>query len=220
MRRIWTIILSILMLTVWSPGAAESSVPAAANIMEQCAASAVRLEVFNANGDRIGTGSGFVAFDPPVLVTACHVIVNMAYMIATRDDGTTFRIDRAIDADEEIDIALCALPEDAMVDPLPMAAFRPARGDGIIAIGSQFGLVNLVSLGNVCGWWKTEETDWILFSAPISAGCSGGPLLNDAGEVTGVIIGSYDQAQNLNIAAPAEAAVALYGSDMDKGGNE
>ncbi len=177
--------------------------------IEAWADSVVRLEVYDARGDKIGTGSGFAAFEPAVLVTACHVIVNMDYMIATRDDGATFRIDRAIDADEDADVAILELPEDAALTPLACAKTDPLRGEAVTAIGSQFGLLNLVTLGNVCGRWETKEANWILFTAPVSEGSSGGPLLNKNGEAIGVIVGTYEKGQNLNLAAPVERAAVL-----------
>ena len=177
------------------------------------AASVVKLEVFDADDNRIGTGSGFAAFDEPLLITARHVIVNMEYMIATKDDGTTFRIDQVIEDDEASDLVLCVLPEDAGIKALPLAAAEPKRGAGVIAIGSQFGVNNLVTTGNVCGQWNSEKATWILFTAPVSGGSSGGPLLNEKGEVAGIVTGSYEKGQNLNLAAPIAKAQALY----DKG---
>ena len=173
------------------------------------AASVVRLEVYDASGDKLGTGSGFAVGAPAVLVTAAHVIENMDYMLAWRDDGTSFRVEYALDADTDADVAICPLPEDAGLTPLSCAGGTPPRGEDVMVIGSQFGLTNLVSKGTVCGLWETEETDWILFSAPVSGGCSGGPLLNSAGEVIGVVTGSYEKGQNLNLAAPIERATDL-----------
>ena len=137
----------------------------------------------------------------------------MEYMIATKDDGTTFRIDQVIEDDEASDLVLCILPEDAGIKALPLAAAEPKRGAGVIAIGSQFGVNNLVTTGNVCGQWNSEKATWILFTAPVSGGSSGGPLLNEKGEVVGIVTGSYEKGQNLNLAAPIAKAQALY----DKG---
>ena len=218
MRRTVTclLLLALLALPARGEGIPLSRDPAA---IEAAAASAVRLEVYDALGERIGVGSGFAAFDPAVLVTACHVIVNMDHMIATRDDGTTFRIDRALDANEGADVAILALPDDANLEPLPISRGEPMRGEAATAIGSQFGLLNLVALGNVCGVWRTDPVDWILFTAPVSSGCSGGPLLNDRGEVIGVIAGTYDKAQNLNLAAPVQAAFELTDMTTIEGGS-
>ena len=177
--------------------------------MEQAAASVVMLTVYNDHDSKIGTGTGFAAFDPMVLVTAAHVIENMEYMIAECDNGVTFRIDSAIDADEDADVAICRLPEDTGLTPLIVSKEAPLRGEKTVAIGSQFGLKNLVSLGNICGRWETEKVQWLLFTAPVSGGSSGGPLLNDRGEVIGVVTGTYEKGQNLNLAAPIENAMAL-----------
>ena len=177
--------------------------------IERAASSVVRLEVFDAKGDKIGTGSGFAVGDPAVLVTAAHVIHNMEYMIAWRDDGTSFRIGQALNADTDADIAICPLPEDAGLTPLPVAQKRTLRGEDILVIGSQFGLTNLVSKGTVCGMWNTDDADWTLFSAPVSAGCSGGPVFNKEGQVTGMVMGTYEKAQNLNLATPADKILKL-----------
>lgn len=217
--RAWLAVMLMIALLAGVGGAAESPPltgdPAA---IERAAASVVRLEVYDDRGDRIGTGSGFAAFDPVVLVTACHVIVNMDHMIATRDDGAQFRIERAINADEDNDLALCALPEDAGLEPLNLSTEKLMRGAGVVAIGSQFGLINLATIGNVCGIWRTEDTDWILYTAPVSSGSSGGPLLDDGGRVIGIITGTYDKGQLLNLAATAEAASTLYRTTTNEGG--
>ncbi|MCR5742218.1 MAG: S1C family serine protease [Lachnospiraceae bacterium] len=178
--------------------------------IEKLAASVVRLEVYEDDGDRLGTGSGFAVGDPAVLVTAEHVIVNMDYMIAWRDDGTSFRVDQVINVNDDADVAICLLPEDAALTALTVAASSPCRGDDCLVIASQFGLTNLVTTGNVCGWWNTSKADWLLFSAPVSGGSSGGPLFNEAGEVIGMVTGTYEKAQNLNLAAPIETIKELY----------
>ena len=176
---------------------------------EQLANSVVKLEVFNKNGDRIGTGSGFAAYDESILITARHVILNMEYMTATRDDGTTFRIDRTIETDENSDIAICALPEDAGLVPLKFADELPKRGTDTSVISSQFGIGNLVTKGNVCGYWETAESTWLVFTAPVSSGSSGGPLFDEKGQVIGIVSGTYEKGQNMNIAAISKTAIEL-----------
>ena len=200
------------------PGGAEAGASTAIGALpfpddpdaiERAALSVVKLEVFDAEDRRIGSGSGFVMGDPAVLVTAAHVIVNMDHMTAWRDDGTRFQIDRALDADTDADLAICPLPEGAELPALSPAPGRPKRGEDVLVISSQFGLTNLVSKGTLCGYWDSGEAEWLLFSAPVSSGSSGGPLFNEAGQVVGVVTGTYDKGQNLNLAAPTDVALAL-----------
>lgn len=199
-----SLLLSALALIGLLPAARAEAAPD----VDRLAQSVVRLEVFDARGERLGTGSGFALGDPAVLVTAAHVIENMASMTAWRDDDTSFQIDRALDADRDADVAICPLPEDAELTPLA-AGEAPRRGADVLVISSQFGLTNLVSKGTLCGRWNTDEADWLLFTAPVSGGSSGGPLFNEAGEVVGVVTGTYEKGQNLNLAAPVDAALGL-----------
>ena len=124
--------------------------------VDTLAASVVRLAVYDENGGSLGTGSGFALGDPAVLVTAAHVIVNMDHMVAWRDDGTSFRIEQALDADTDADVAICLLPEDTGLIPLPVASDAIQRGEDVLVISSQFGLTNLVSKGTLCGFWDTD----------------------------------------------------------------
>ncbi|MBO4697361.1 MAG: trypsin-like peptidase domain-containing protein [Lachnospiraceae bacterium] len=182
---------------------------------EQWAKSVVRLEVYDNHGDRIATGSGFAALDERFLITARHVVVNMEYMTATRDDGSSFRIDRVLAADADSDIAICALPEDAGLTTLAFAEETPPRGTKVVVIGSQFGVINLVTEGIVSGTWSADNVTRIFFTAPVSGGSSGGPLLTSAGTVVGIVTGTYEKGQNLNIAAANEAAHKLCESIID-----
>lgn len=169
--------------------------------IDTVAASAVRLEVYDEKDSKISTGTGFVYGEPAVIVTSAHVIVNMDYMIATMDDKTSFRVDSAaVYIDREKDIAMYTLPADIEIPALKKAGNIPSRGDPVITIGSQAGLVNLVTTGIVSGTWESEGLEYLIFTAPVSSGNSGGPLIDSEGNVMGVIIGTYDKAQNLNIA--------------------
>lgn len=196
------VLLLVFSMTVSVTGIADAD-------PETLAGGIVRLEVYGANGELLGTGSGFAMGEPAVLVTAAHVIVNMEYLTAWRDDGSLFRIDRALDADMENDIAICLLPEDAGLIPLKAAAKLPGRGTDVTVISSQFGLTNLVTKGTLSGRWNSGNAEWLLFTAPVSGGSSGGPLFNDHSEVIGIVTGTYEKGQNMNLAAPIDRALDL-----------
>ena len=178
--------------------------------IEEACSSLVMLDVYDRHDSRITRGSGFIAFDDHTLVTSCHVIVNMEYMIVTCENGDSFRVDHIVELDENADVALCLLPDDFSLTPLPVREDLPLRGEKAAAIGSAKGLLNLVTLGNVCGIWENSGISWILFTAPVSAGSSGGALLDDDGNVIGVVMGSYNDTQNLNFAVPIQEAARLY----------
>lgn len=177
--------------------------------IEQTAASVVRLEVYDKHGTRIGLGTGFAAMDTGILVTANHVVKDMDHARATADDGSEFTVDSVLVVDEADDIAIVKLPKDVSL-PVLKAGEVPLRGEPTAVIGSQAGVVNLVSVGNYNGIWEHEDAVRYMFSSPVSGGSSGAPLFNRHGEVIGIVSGTYDKAQNLNIAVPMEKAFALY----------
>ena len=67
-------------------------------------------------------------------------------------------------------------------------------GSSVVAVGHPFGLTNSLSDGVVSGLGRTataedgqELADLIQFDAAVNPGNSGGPLLNDRGQVVGVV---------------------------------
>lgn len=215
---------ALLLVSCGSPGAEETAPPGAEPYryegtagfaddpaaIEKAAGSVVKLDAYDGTGTRIASGSGFAIFSGRTVVTAAHVIVNMDYMIATRDDGETFRIDQVVGVDRDLDAAICSVPEGNELVPLTPAGRVPERGEKIAVIGSQFGVPNLVTVGNLCGTWKTEGTERLIFSAPVSSGSSGAPVFDRSGEVVGIVSGTYDEGQNINVAIPISFISSLY----------
>lgn len=183
--------------------------------VDAAARSVVKLTVYDRSGNRIATGSGFCAYDRTILVTAAHVITNMDYMIAEKDDGSTFRIEHIFNGSTEKDIAFCKIPAEAELEPLKISGTYPGRGERVAVIGSQFGITNLVTGGNLAGMWESDGVLRLLFTAPVSSGNSGGPVFNSRGELVGIVIGTYDKGQNMNVAVSITEATNIYYNTMD-----
>lgn len=181
--------------------------------IEEAAKCVVKLEVFDESEKRIAVGSGFCAVGEGYLITSAHVVKHMAYAVVTEDNGQSFRIDRLIACDDIADVAILDLGEHSRENFLPVGETLPLRGENVAVIGTTAGFVNLVTLGNVSKIWENDGNDRILFTAPVSSGNSGGPVLNDRGEVIGVVMGTYDYAENLNVAISIGAALNLLKSE-------
>jgi putative serine protease PepD len=157
-----------------------------------------------------GTGSGFVATSEggsAELVTNYHVVEETyaaggRTVRVKRDDLTyTGRIVRVSRAD---DLAVVRLPLD--LPALPLAAERPEVGDPLLALGSPLGLGGTVTSGIVSAFRVEDGTPYLQFSAPISPGNSGGPVVDAQGRVVGVSVAKYvgNGAEGLALAVPAE----------------
>lgn len=78
-------------------------------------------------------------------------------------------------------------------------------GDTVYEVGNPEGLEGTFSQGIISG---LRGTDYIQITAPISPGSSGGPVINQYGEVIGIATSFNKEGQNLNFAIPV-AKLAL-----------
>ena len=83
------------------------------------------------------------------------------------------------------------------------ASSRPAIGTTVMAVGSPLGLSGTISVGLVSGYRSLEGSDYLQFSAPISPGNSGGPVVDREGHVVAVasakFVGGGAEALSLGI---------------------
>ncbi|MCX6631550.1 MAG: serine protease, partial [Candidatus Solibacter sp.] len=87
------------------------------------------------------------------------------------------------------DLALLSVDAELSSSHLRLAEKAPQPGDSVFAISNPKGLERTISTGVVSGLRKVEGRDLIQISSPLSAGSSGGPILNSQGEVIGVAVG-------------------------------
>lgn len=190
---------------------AEYSFSGDADAVEAAADSVFLLEVYDARNRKIASGSGFIIFQPTILATNYHVIEDGAYLIAVSDDAEQYVVDQVCAADKQLDLALLLFQPSKPVKPLEYDASGDLkRSQTVVAIGSPAGLKNTVSIGNISAFFQQGNRDWIQFTAPISAGSSGGVLLNDQGKVIGITTATYESAQNVNLAVRVSSLVQLY----------
>ena len=211
-RPVFLVILTALVLLL-SPVHGEYSFTNDADAIEEAANSVFMLEVYSSRNQKIGVGSGFLAFDRSTLVTNYHVIENGSYIVAVSDDNDRYYVTKLIVSDKTKDIAILRFDQEIQAAPLELSdSGGLKRSQPVVAIGSPAGLMNTISIGNISGFYRREGHDWIQFTAPISSGSSGGALLNDQGKVIGITTATYASAQNINMAVRAENVIRLYES--------
>jgi S1-C subfamily serine protease len=175
----------------------EQALINAGQLYEEVSQSIVRIS----DGENM-LGSGF-AFDAEGhILTNNHVIKghNLIYIISA--DGRT-AMATIIGSCEHSDVAV--LDQSLPIPALTLADSSAVKaGEPVIVIGSPFGLPATVTSGVVSQTDRiaeiTDEAETmgvaniIQFDAAVNFGNSGGPLLNPAGEVIGMVIARIDPA--------------------------
>jgi hypothetical protein len=82
-------------------------------------------------------------------------------------------------------------------------------GAKLVAVGNPLGLTRTVSEGILSAVRLDDGRQLVQMSAAISPGSSGGPVLNDRGEVVAIATSYLQDGQNLNFAVPVRYAMGL-----------
>jgi putative serine protease PepD len=117
--------------------------------------------------------------------------------------GTVVRVDRGND--------LAVVHVQARLRVLMALDTRPALGSAAMAVGSPMGLGGSVSIGVISGFRSLGGSDYVQFSAPISPGNSGGPVVDREGHVIAVATAKLigDGAEALGFGIPVQTACAV-----------
>jgi S1-C subfamily serine protease len=138
-----------------------------------------------------GQGSGFITRSDGVLLTNAHVVDGASQVGVTLPDGRSFS-GKVLGADPLTDVAVVKVVATGLpVAPLgDSSKVRP--GEWAIAIGNPLGLDNTVTAGIISAIQRTnavgegQRVPYIQTDAAVNPGNSGGPLINDRGQVIGI----------------------------------
>jgi hypothetical protein len=186
----------------------------AEQIYKKCAPAVFYIEIYDAKGTAVKSGSGFFIESTGLAVTNYHVITGASAAIVTLADGTKYEVTGIYDYSKDDDIALIQVDgtEFSYLKTADPAALK--TGADVYAIGSPLGLQNTISTGIVsCALREIDGLEFIQNTAAISSGSSGGALLNAAGEVVGVTTATAIDAQNINIAVPISKIANMNKTD-------
>jgi S1-C subfamily serine protease len=178
----------------------------------------------NPNPQIAGVGSGVVIIDNGTILTNLHVVHGAKRIRVTFADGHESEA-TLINAQPEHDLAVLrarSIPDDLQAATLRgTAGLQP--GDAVVVAGFPFGIGPSVSSGVVSGLERsftspTGElmTDLIQFDAAANPGNSGGPLINQEGEVVGIVTAILNPSRQrvfigIGFAVPIEAAAGAAG---------
>ena len=176
-------------------------------------------------------GSGFVIDKAGHIVTNYHVIEGADEIEVSFSNQDTLTA-KLVGSDPSTDIAVLRVEASSRgLTPLDFGDSNDVRvGDTVVAIGNPFGLARSASAGIVSAVQERTITapngypiDHVIQTdAAINSGNSGGPLLNDRGEVIGVNsqISTADGSRGnvgIGFAVPANTVTNVVAQLIDKG---
>lgn len=164
-----------------------------------------------------GQATGFFAGPDGRILTNFHVIRGASEAVITTSDHVEHKDIEVMAVDKKHDLAVLRIRSDGRTPLLLGESNAVTVGEHVVAIGNPLGFGTTVSDGLLSGIRDFGEGIAVLqISAPISPGSSGGPVLNDRGQVIGIATFVITRGQNLNFAVPIDAAKALLTGTQGK----
>ena len=163
------------------------------------------IVMINAQGK---SGTGFVTGPQGFIFTNRHVVgssrkVDLTYFDGTKAEGElVFKSYKA-------DFAMIKVDNPPEIPPLPLCYGEyPNPGQSITILGSPLGLANTVTRGivsavrsnNSFSEGSPEDVTLIQTDASVNPGNSGGPMINDNGEVIGIVTYKHSFGEGLGFA--------------------
>jgi parallel beta-helix repeat protein len=171
-------------------------------VAQRAQSSVVKVIALTSGGESSGTG--FAVAADGIIATNQHVIEGATKIFVSLSDGKRYEVSRIVAQDRRLDLAILqvrglSLPPLALDDGSAVQV-----GLEICVMGAPLGLDQSFSTGVVSAKRVLDGYEWIQFTAPISPGSSGSPVMTRAGTVIGVVTFTLTRGQNVNFASSAK----------------
>lgn len=187
----------------------------ATRIYARAKASLFQVRVLTASGRSQATaGSGFVVSSDGLAITNYHVVSKLvldpsryvAEAVSTagdRDDITVLKIDVLHD------LALVRINTRRDWPPLKISSKVLRQGERLYSLGNPLDLGFAISEGSFNGLITRPYYPQVLFSGAINSGMSGGPSVDESGEVIGVNVSKRLDGEQISFLVPAQFVMVM-----------
>ena len=166
-------------------------------------------------------GSGF-AIGENCIVTNAHVLGSPEHIVLTTYSGEQYNA-VLVGMDETLDVAVVSVL-DAKFDYLKIQDYKAMdTGDDVYAVGAPKSMAYTLTKGVISS--KEREISgqtYIQTDAAVNEGNSGGPLMNDKGDVIGINTLKMSDSEGIGLAIPMNVVcnfVKSLGIKVDENGN-
>ena len=209
-----------------SPASAPVS-SSARKVYEQARSQLVQIRtLLKGRASQTSVGSGFFVSTDGHIITNFHVVAEAALKPERHDlvyvtaDGREAPL-QILQLDVLHDLALLKADDAAATRPaFDALSFRPearalAQGERIYSLGNPLDVGFAVTEGNYNGLVKRSFYPQIFFGGALSGGMSGGPALDQEGNVIGVNVARRVDGEQVSFLVPASFASALLKRGRD-----
>ncbi len=150
-----------------------------------------------------GSGSGFYLMDKQLVVTNCHVVLGYRE-VGLEDLSNNRYLAKVVYINQEVDIAFLKPEKPFDTAELEFADISLLKSrDRVLVLGFPFGMPYTETEGIVSSPNQLMNgRSYIQTDAAVNPGNSGGPVINQSGQVIGITTSKFTKADNVGFAIP------------------
>lgn len=175
------------------------------------------LEIVSLRGGDYFSGTGTIISGKGYLITSLHIVMSIAedgqnaknpcdtVIVKSKLTEKLIR-SRIVYQDNDLDIALLYSKELSGRPPVKFDNSTPQIGEKVYVIGNSKGEGLCMIDGIISDSLRiVDGRKLTMISAPVTSGCSGGPVLNKSGKMIGIVTGGRKDATAMNYSVPTES---------------
>ena len=156
---------------------------------ERLSPAVILVSVFDGSGKLLRTGTGFFVSDDGKFVTSKYVIEGSANAVAKTPDGRIYNVSGVLAEGDALDLAvLKAEPKKQVPFLTPNKAAPPEQGARVAVIGSPLTRrPSALFEGTISARRSDGRGEWLELAAAVPNQSIGSPVINEKGEIIGVV---------------------------------
>jgi TonB family protein len=168
----------------------ETPPPEFQKLIQKADPAVIEITVFDAKGQLLRTGNGFFVSRDGLFVTSTATIADGAYGVAKSSDGKIRNVSGVIASSPESELALLRAETKVGVPFLPLSKTSESIVVGAWAAAAGSSLQHKeqpIAAGKISARGSDPKKDSFQISGVIPQDASGAPVLDDQGEVVGIV---------------------------------
>ena len=174
------------------------------------------VSVVSRGGGVQRNGTGTMVSESGYLLTNAHVVMSLSAdhktvmsesqsIYVKSGKSATHVAAELVYADPAIDLALVKTKENKVLQPVTMELREPEPGEDVYAIGNSKGEGLCIVEGIVSDTHRmVSGHEYVMISAPVTNGNSGGPVFNSNGNLIGIVQSGRADVSAMNYAIPVD----------------
>lgn len=208
------ICLTLLCVCCWAVVAYAEPEPTPAEktaqqLADELKPSVVVITMQGRDGQQQGLGTGFIISADGLIATNLHVIGEARPMRVQTAEGKELPVTAVHASDRALDLAVLKV-DGQDLPALSLADSAAAKaGQAVVAIGNPHGLKHSIVQGVISGARDIDGRKMLQLAIPVEPGNSGGPVVDMAGRVVGIMTLKAQLTENLGFAMESNALKPL-----------